>query len=351
MSPRLRHLLRLVPNAGVTLTNEAWAWIAYGLSFLRTVDQVWSQWPDGPVTLGARVALFVHFDRRGGVADYVLHHLAALREAGFSVVVVSNAGRLQPAALAALRPLCAAIVVRRNVGYDFAAMRDGLQRLGLPRPETEMLLLVNDSIYGPFRPLADIITAVDFAAADLWGATESWQRRYHLQSFFVLAGRGAMANPAWARFWRGVRPVQSKHFVVSRYEVGLTQALLRGGARCAALFPYSNLVTDLRRRPPRSDDDDNGGNAAPLVSSRRDHTRRALRVALARRPLNPTAELWRQLLEAGFPYLKRELLRENPSDVLDIGEWREVLAEVAGSAADTAATERDLQRVMRNRAP
>ena len=65
--------------------------------------------------------------------------------------------------------------------------------------------------------------------------------------------------------------------------------------------------------------------------------------------LNPTSDFWRQLLDAGFPFLKRELLRLNPGKVGDLADWREVVR--ANSGADLDAIERDLQRVMRNRAP
>ena len=64
-------------------------------------------------------------------------------------------------------------------------------------------------------------------------------------------------------------------------------------------------------------------------------------------PLNPTSDLWRQLLRAGFPFIKRELLRANPSEVLDIVDWRDVAR--TATAADFALIERDLQRVLRDR--
>ena len=37
-----------------------------------------------------RIAIFVHYDRRGRVHDYVIHYLNALVKAGFEIVFVSN---------------------------------------------------------------------------------------------------------------------------------------------------------------------------------------------------------------------------------------------------------------------
>ena len=76
---------------------------------------------------------------------------------------------------------------------------------------------------------------------------------------------------------------------------------------------------------------------------------RILMCAARRTPLNPTSDLWRQLLLAGFPFLKVELLRENPTDVPDVADWRAVLAELPD--ADIGMIERDLQHKMRNRSP
>jgi hypothetical protein len=73
------------------------------------------------------------------------------------------------------------------------------------------------------------------------------------------------------------------------------------------------------------------------------------RAAVRLAPLNPTASLWRQLLLAGFPFIKAELLRKNPTAVPDVAHWRSVVADLPG--ADVAMIERDLQLKMRHRAP
>ncbi|KAA5612501.1 lipopolysaccharide biosynthesis protein [Rhodovastum atsumiense] len=287
-----------------------------------------------------------------------MDHVAALKAAGFSVIFVTNSGRLRREALFALQSLCAGIIIRRNIGYDFGAMREVIEHLDLPRADTEMLLLVNDSVYGPLRPLDDILARMDFNQADVWGLTESWQRRYHLQSFFLAFGRTALTDPAFRNFWRKVRPVTSKWWVISRYEIGLTQAMVKAGLRVEAVWRYSDLV---RRVPPlggiqaemepEADAEAKAypGMLDPMVKSRLTH-RQYIRTASSKRtPLNPTSDLWRDLLESGFPFIKRELLQRNPGEVADIAEWREVVRQTGSTAAEWI--ERDLKRVMRNRAP
>jgi hypothetical protein len=306
------------------------------LGYIRNPRQVVFAWPTEPIPLGRKVALFVHFDRDGAVHEHVLNTVAGLGEAGWSVVVVSNSGQLQPDGLAALQDRCAGVLVRRNVGYDFGAWRDALERLGLPRADTEQVAIVNDSIYGPLTPLRQALSRIDVNAADVWGLTDSWQRRYHLQSYFLVFSRKVLDSAAWRKFWRRVRPAPSKHYLIQRYEVGLTQAMLRAGFRCQALWPYADLLARAL--------------AAQRGAGKLDrHQKRIAAAASARQPLNPTSDLWRQLLEARYPFIKRELLRDNPSRVADVNEWREVARRVL--RADVSPIDRDLQKTLKNRAP
>ncbi len=352
-------LLRFLASLRARLRRGA-AWLADGwalaVAMLRSPRQMLLQWPPGEVVLGPRVCVFVHYDRRGAARPYVVHYVRALAESGLSVVLVSNAGRLTEAAEAALRPHCAAILVRRNVGYDFGAMREGLEHFRLPRADTEMVLLVNDSVYGPFTGLASVLDRIDFAQADVWGATESWQRSYHLQSFFLAAGPAALHSAAWRRFWRGVRPVQSKRFVIRRYEVGLTQAVLRDGLRCRAVWGYAALVdatgeVAIDSHGALAVDAEEGMPAYPdpVERLRRIQAHRIRHHAVTSAPLNPTSDLWRQLLRAGFPFLKRELLRNNPTHVADIADWREEVVALSGAVPEWIET--DLRRTLRDRAP
>ncbi len=283
----------------------------------RDPCQIVQAWPARVPPLGPDVAVFVHFDPAGRIRPRVRRYLQALREAGLSVVVASNAGRLLGPDERVLRGLCDAYILRRNVGYDFGAMRDALAYWGLPHAATNSILLVNDSVIGPFAPLRPLLDRIDFADADVWGATDSPQRGYHLQSFFLAVGRTVLTHPEWTAFWADVRPAQSKEWVIRRYEIGLSQRLLAAGLRGRALFPCETLVARLADAMPGSE-----AHARQREVSRRILTRGGV--------LNPTAHLWRELLREGFPFIKRELLGRNPAGVLDVAEWRDEIAGEPG---------------------
>jgi len=243
--------------------------------------------------------------------------------------------------------LCAGVLIRRNYGYDFGAWREGFEQLGLPREDTEFAVMANDSVYGPLRPVKEIVDRLDFSQVDAWGCTETWQTRYHLQSYFLAFSRAVLESPAWRRFWAGVRSTPSKTLVIQRYEIGLSQALIRTGFSVRALWPYDDLTEDIEL-PLITEDLPEGTLLDPLRDVRRAHARHVRTAAAFRIPLNPTSDLWRQLLRAGFPFIKRELLRSNPTGVSDLVDWRGVVGATSG--ADVALIERDLQRVLKDRA-
>ena len=75
-----------------------------------------------------------------------------------------------------------------------------------------------------------------------------------------------------------------------------------------------------------------------------------IRDGVARRmALNPTSDLWRQLLVSGFPFIKRELLRDNPTRVEDVGDWVDVVRDVMGADPEPILT--DLRQILKGGAP
>ena len=319
---------------------------AYVMSFTRRrASYVRRRWPGALDLEGAtRIAVFVHFDRQGIVHDFVLHYLAEIARAGFTTVFVSNAPRLDPESLDRVSPFCGAIVQRTNVGMDFGAYKDGIGTL--PRfDRLEALLLVNDSVYGPFHDLGDVIGRMNLAEADVWGVTDSWERRFHLQSYFLLFGRRALNHEAFAQFWSRVRYVQAKSWVIGHYEVGLSRHLGQSGLRCRALFPYrvaaTTLLAALRRQAAEE--------AFTPSARRQDFLASVVRAVEYGIPLNSSHFFWDHLIvRMGCPFLKRVLLRENPARIPGLVSWQEVIQ--SATKYDTDLIARHLECTLRSRA-
>ncbi|MDE8349247.1 MAG: rhamnan synthesis F family protein [Acidocella sp.] len=352
MKKYLRQLSNLIHRS---LSGVKWLAImpiALLIGQIKPRRQIISCWPTGAITLGPKVVLFMHFDRYGNVRPQLLHYMRELTRNGREVVFVTNAGKLNAKAMAALQEVCVAVIIRKNQGYDFGAWRDAIEHFALPQANTEEVILANDSVFGPLWPLDAMLAKIDYTKADIWGLTDSWQVRYHLQSFFLAFGKTALQSKAFAKFWGSVRPVPSKTYIVKTYEVGITQKMAKGGLRCSAIWPYEVLLAmveglDFKKLLTFKKYDFR--HLDPVSVTRKVHLQR-IRDGVARRsPLNPTAELWRQLLQAGFPFIKRELLRDNPTNVEDIHDWIKVVRDELG--ADPEPTLRDLQMMLKQQAP
>ena len=64
-------------------------------------------------------------------------------------------------------------------------------------------------------------------------------------------------------------------------------------------------------------------------------------------PLNPTHFLWGTLIAMGCPFLKRELLRDNPARIPGVLRWEKVVRSVSDYDPDLII--RDLEMSMRER--
>jgi hypothetical protein len=331
---------------------------AFLVSYLDTRRTILSIEPGegAPEQLGPRVVIFAHFDRNGEIRAYTRAYIDALRSAGLDVVFVTNAAFLATPDHAWIHGRAARIVIRRNVGLDFGAWRDTLEVCGLPAANTSLLVLANDSVYGPLHSLKPVLDRIDFDEADVWAATDSWQHRFHLQSFFVVFGRRTLDQDVFKQFWRSVRNVRSKKWVVQRYEIGMSQWLMAAGLRCKAIWPYLAMIEAIRHTTIRQEaavvpqvKPEQSDCAHRIDSLFAKADRRILRTASRRIPLNPMADLWRVLIAQGCPFIKRELLRDNPSQVPDVAGWSSVLANIEGFDRDIIL--RDLERTLRNIGP
>lgn len=232
------------------------------------------------------VAVMAHYDPSGGVSRSLASYVEELRAGGFAVVVVSTNLREDT-----LGPLGEAhVLVRENLGYDFGSWSAALG--ALPELGEREVLLTNSSLIGPFGPLGPLLAHARGTGADVTAATSSLQLRPHLQSFFLRFAPGVLARPDLTAFFGGIRHHWNKVAIVRRYELGLTDLLRRSGLATAALFPAGELAVGTR---------------------------------------NPTIAGWRELLAAGFPFVKQSLLTDPRAGV--------AAAEVARAVRELYGTE------------
>ncbi|OLL33002.1 hypothetical protein BTH42_03405 [Burkholderia sp. SRS-W-2-2016] len=228
------------------------------------------------------VALFVTHSPDGKLKPHVRPYIAALRRHGIDVTLIVAADANWFDADALSLDEVDTLVVRENLGFDFAAWAHVLQ----VQPElfdADTLYLLNDSVIGPLNDslFEKLLTRVRSAPGDMVGITESWEYEWHIQSFFLALRRRALASPVLQDFLNNVVILPTKHEVIQRYELKFAPTLRAGGISHTVMFPSEN----------------------------RD---------------NRTLFDWKNLIEDGFPFVKVMALRDK-IEGMDSSGWREVL--------------------------
>jgi hypothetical protein len=217
-----------------------------------------------------RVAVIAHWAPDPRVGRSTRELAAALLREDYTVLLVSTAEGPEPLAWIGGRPSRVTVLRRPNIGYDFGSWATALHRYPVVASSPNVLLL-NDSLAGPFQPIEDLLRKFHVSAADVWGLTDTSQFARHLQSYCLGFKAGILREAPLARFWRGIRLERSRDDVIWRYEIGLSRLLDRERFVSEAAIPYGRVVGEGQ---------------------------------------NPTIIGWRRLLDQGFPFVKRQLLRD-----------------------------------------
>jgi rhamnosyltransferase len=237
-----------------------------------------------------RLAIHAHHDAENRVRPFTLFFLEQLRRVCDEIVFVSSAP-LPETELLKVRPWCARVQLRENAGRDFGSYQHALA--GLDLTACDEVVLTNSSVFGPLAPLAPIFARMAATACDFWGMTDNVGIAYHVQGWFLAFKPQVFRAPVWRTFWDAVLPYRDKFQVIRSYEVGLTQLLLQHGFRPGVVGPVDEI---------------------PLFT-----LRKAIRWY---ERINPPGFYPLSLLDMGMPFVKTELLRDNPGMVPLGGVYR-----------------------------
>ncbi len=225
--------------------------------------------PDTELAETDKVAIVAHFSRNPRVSLSVSRLVGELSTNGYRCIVISTSPGV-PLDWPKGVPPGTTVLRRANEGYDFGSWAVGLETFPEVR-RARHVILTNDSMAGPFEPIAPLLTAFESAPTDLWAVTDSHQITHHLQSYFVGFNHGVLEEAPWRRFYRGVRHLEDKMDIVMRYELGLMRVCHTEG------YPWTVQY-------------------------------RASDVGVGHE--NPTLAGWRQLLSLGFPFVKRTIITD-----------------------------------------
>ncbi len=267
---------------------------------------------------GENVCLMAVFAPQGKVSAATGSYINLLSEQGLSVVACLATEDSTADVDVTNLSNAAGIIVRQNGGMDFSAWAGALNLL--PECwEAERLVFTNDSIIALPDIFPEFINRSFQSDADYVAATDSFQISYHTQSYFFILQGAALSHPDVIAFWTKLQMLTEKQDVIESYEVKFLNYISKKfDLSHQILFPLEEMFIDI-------DPDD-------------------------QQRINVTHDYWEYLIASGFPFVKVELVRDNPLKV-NILNWKSVLTrhgvDVEAIVAHMAPRKKQTQELFR----
>ena len=256
---------------------------------------------EGPKGL-EKVCIFSHFNKKGTVAPFCVKLLESVSNCGFEIQMVSLS-EIDAAGLEKIRKRCSKVTIKENVGRDFGAYYTGVKACGIAK--RKCLLLMNDSMYGPFFPLVDVFSSMKERGYDICGVIALYDDMgYYIQSHFLLFNEHVLHSKDFDSFISKIKHYAYVRNTILYQEVGLSKYFMKKRYNIGALISARDIwdkETCFK---------------------------------------NPTIFCWKELItEHHYPFIKRRILANNVWHV-DTSDWREVVS--SASNYDLSLIEREL---------
>jgi lipopolysaccharide biosynthesis protein len=217
---------------------------------MTTPGQKPARFPDG----GKRLVIYVVYDRRGGVEEFVRYALQGMRDDAAHILAVVN-GSLDAEGRALLETVADEILVRSNEGFDIWAHKDALDHVGDRIAEFDEVLLTNDTWFGPVRPYGPVFEQMNTQDVHFWGMTDhEWESLnkftgegelpYHLQSFWIAVRKEMFLSPEWQTYWRELPEMPSYFDAVLKHETQFTKHFGDRGYSHSVAFASADYPTE-----------------------------------------------------------------------------------------------------------
>lgn len=189
-----------------------------------------------------RLLLYVHFNKYNRVSSHVYYQLTQMRPLFSRVVFITNSHlsqedqeKLQE------QHLMDDFIQRENIGFDFAAWRDGMNHIGFDNLDTyDVITVMNDTCFGPLWDIKDYYLSYEKRdAVDFWGLTNNRatkQFKEHIQSYFITFKQAVIRSEAFHDFWENIQNHTDVQRVIDDYETQVTTTLLDAGFKYDAVF-------------------------------------------------------------------------------------------------------------------
>lgn len=200
-----------------------------------------------------RLFLFASYDKDKVINDSLLYYLRQLSELGDIIFIMDTDVPSDELAKLSVVPNILYVCAIRHGEYDFGSYKRGYiwAHDNNKLQDYDWMYLVNDSVYGPLHSLKPLLDKLENNGADFVGMMENHTKSIpsHIQSWFLGLSKPIFTSDLFCRFISSVSRQRNKWDIVMKYEVGLSQTLIRAGYSMHAMV-YNNFEKDISYEDP-----------------------------------------------------------------------------------------------------
>ena len=188
-----------------------------------------------------RLLLYVHFNKFNDISEHVLYQLEKMRPLFSKVVFISNSPLTSNQVQELKDDLVDEVLLRKNIGFDFAALRDGMKLEGFEKLKAyDSITFMNDTCFGPLWDLEPIYQRFEKdEQVDFWGMTNFRQTKdfpEHIQSYYLSFKKNVVNSTVFQDFWQQIQDYTNVQDVIEHYETQVTTNLTQTGFRYRTVF-------------------------------------------------------------------------------------------------------------------
>jgi len=263
------------------------------------------------------VCLFAGHTLSPFLPEYVYYYLQEIKKSHLSLIFISSSV-ISETDFKRLSLLTDIIIEKENKGVDFGAWCSILRYLDYGRT-WQSLYLCNDSVFGPLIPFLEIHKKFLSRSEDIIGITDSYQAKYHIQSYFIGLKAVVLQTSHWKKFWSDMNLQNERAKVIEYHEIGLSEVLFNSGFKCFIWTDWSNKIDykSILTKVSQSDI------LRPRWLNRVLYEQKDIIF-----DINPNSFLWKELItKCQSPFIKRELfIYTNLFEEGEIdGAWESIL--------------------------
>ena len=200
------------------------------------------------------ILLYVHFDKDGNISADDISSLVKMRAVSQKIIFISNSA-ISIAEQDKLDGIVDGVILRPNEGYDFGAWKEIIINEIESLKEYDNVILMNNSVYGPFQNIKSVFAKMQGEDVDFWGMTifpevgindfikDGIDR--HLQSYLFSLSKEVINSDVFLDFWKNLSTSNNLVETVANGETKFTNALAKKGFTYKAYVEDSELLCTL----------------------------------------------------------------------------------------------------------